>query len=150
MSSVLTSRPRYFNPVIVRSMNLFFLERKGAEMFLRLRCTHTSPHRCRPNSQNIAGRHQHLRLIRFQRLGRPLRFWPPNKLPLRKPLLRQPVSLAIVREQADGCSATATEHEHTTRKGILGEFFLAQTRERIDALASIDRLNGDQDAHLRR
>ena len=47
-------------------------------------------------------------------------------------------------------TAATPEHEHAARKRIFGEFVLAKPRQRVNAFASIDRLDGDQHAHLRR
>src|SRR5205807_9142589 len=67
---------------------------------------------------------------------------------LLQPLLCKPVSLALIAEQPDRGPAAAPKHEYATRKRILGEFLLAEPRERINALSSIDRLDGHQHAHL--
>jgi len=57
---------------------------------------------------------------------------------------------AVIAEQPDRGPAAAAKHEHTPGKRILGEFLLAESRQRIDALSSIDCLDGHQHAHLRR
>src|ERR1039457_1883476 len=65
-------------------------------------------------------------------------------------LLGQPVSLAVIAEQSDRRPAAAPKHEHTSGKRILRQFLLAESRQRVDALSSIDRLDGHEHAHLRR
>src|ERR1700674_5588332 len=84
----------------------------------------------------------------FQWLGRSGGFRPPHEPTLRESFLCQPVSLAVIAEQPDRGPARAPTHEHAARKRILGEFLLAEPRERINALSSIDRLDGHQHAHL--
>ena len=78
------SRPRYLNVSHrTSSMNLFFLERKGAECFLiLLQRGHAPPHRRGSHPGNIPGRHQQLRLVGLQRFGRLARLRPPANRPL--------------------------------------------------------------------
>ncbi len=78
------------------------------------------------------------------------RLRPPHEPSFREALLRQPVPLAIIGEEADRGPAAASKHEHTSGEGIFGEFLLAQPRQRINALAAVHRLNRHQHAHLRR
>jgi len=42
----------------------------------------------------------------------------------------------------------APEHEHTTGERIFCQFLLTKPLQGVDPLSSIDRLNGDQHAHL--
>src|ERR1039457_5165579 len=65
-------------------------------------------------------------------------------------LLGQPVSLAVIAEQSDRRPAAAPKHEHTSGKRILRQFLLAEPRQRVYALSSIDRLDGHEHTHLRR
>ena len=46
--------------------------------------------------------------------------------------------------------AAAAKHEYASGKRIFGQRVLAESRQRIDALASVHRLNRHQHAHLRR
>src|SRR6187549_3017576 len=111
MSSGWISLPRYRNVTIVGSMNLFFLERKAKMLFPR---GDTSPHRRGSHAGRISGCHQQLRLVRLERLGGFDRLGPPGESSLGQPLLRQPVSLPIVREEPDRCPAAAAKHEHAS------------------------------------
>src|ERR1017187_6069526 len=132
-------------------MHRFLLERKGVMpcfrniYFSTLTRRHMGAARTR---ERAAGPHQQLCLIGLQWLGRSGPFRPPHEPPLGEPFLCQPVSLAVIAEQPDRAPAAASEHEHTPGKRVFGEFLLAQPRERIDALASIDGFDRHQHPHL--
>src|ERR1700730_16143917 len=88
--------------------------------------------------------------MRFQGLRGPTSRWPPNKTPLGQSLLRQPESLAVIRQNSDRRPAPAAEDKYAAGERICGQLLLAQPRQRIDALSSVYGLDRDQDAHLRR
>src|SRR5262249_19679791 len=111
---------------------------------------HPAPHRRRPHSGHIAGRHQQLRLISLQRFRRRDRFRPPYEFPFGQPLLRQPVSLAIISKKANLAPAATANHEYTSGEWIFGELLLTQPRQRIYPFSAVYRLDRHQHAHLRR
>src|SRR5450755_31597 len=151
MSVVVIARPLYLSSAINSSMHLLFLERKGVAMFFLqpLLCrVYPPPHRRRPHARQVTGRHQQLRLVGFQRLGSRVGFRPPYESSLGEPLLRQPVSLAVIAEETNRSPPAAAKHEHASGKWIFGEFPLAKPRQGVNALATIDGLDGHQHAHL--
>src|ERR1035441_2501519 len=87
--------------------------------------------------------------MRLEHPGRLFAARPPHESPLRQPFLRQPEPLAVIDQDTDRGPATAPEYKQASREGICPEFVLAQPGERIDALPAIDRLDRNQDAHLR-
>src|SRR6266511_968507 len=125
-----------------------FWNARGERCFLSER-VHSTPHGCRPQTGDVAGGHQQLRLIRLQRFGGGVGFRPPYESSFGQALLRQPVSLAIIGEEADRGPAAAPKHEHTSGEGVFGELLLAQPRQRINALAAVHGFNRHQHAHLR-
>lgn len=92
---------------------------------------------------------QDLELTRGQRVkrrGASLR--PPPELASREPFDAEPKAVAVVDEELDGGSGTVSKNENGAREGVGVELFAAQGRERIDALAEIDRLDADEDLEL--
>ena len=63
-------------------------------------------------------------------------------------VLRQPKALPVIDEHLDRRRPPATEHKHTAGKRIRLQLLLAQPCQRIDPLPEVDRLDGNQDAHL--
>src|SRR5271169_63150 len=133
-------------------MHLVLLERKGAGLFFwqLLQCAHSPPHGRGPDARHIARRHQQLGLIRLQSFSRSGGFRPPHEATLGEPLLRQPISLAVIGEQTDRRPAAAPEHEYAPGKRIFLKLVLAKPGERIDSLSSVHRFDRHQYAHLRR
>src|SRR5215471_12698714 len=76
--------------------------------------------------------------------------WPPAEAPLGQALGGQPESLAIVGQDPDRPRTAVAEDEQTAGKRIGVQFLPAELRQGIYPLASVDRLNGDQYAQLRR
>ena len=117
----------------ISSMNRFFLERKGVTRFFTSESSRSlaatsappAPVKRRPPPSATA---PHRLPVTW--LG-PARFRPPHKSPFGKPLLRQPVSLAVIAEQPDRRPAAAPKHEHTAGKRIFCEFLLAESRQRV-------------------
>src|SRR5206468_1305264 len=68
--------------------------------------------------------------------------------PGREPLLREPEALAIIGQDPDRLRAPAPEDEDRTGEGVRGEYRSAHCHEAIDPLPEVDRLDGDEDAHL--
>src|ERR1700722_8921217 len=104
------------------------LERKSLAPFLSTRRAHRPPRRCRLSRCGIPRRQQHLQLMRRQtprHLVRIPPFRPPAKTPLRKPLLREPETLAIIDEAANRRAAPAAENEKTARERVGLQSFLA-------------------------
>ncbi len=69
----------------------------------------------------VTRRQQDLQLMRRQtprHLARIPAFRPPAKTPFRQPLLGEPKSLAIVNQDANRCSASATEDEQAARERV--------------------------------
>src|ERR1022692_2980551 len=151
MSCWLIFRPRYLNSTIDQQYApVSFGTQGGDALFSQHLLQHADPppHGRRAHPGKVAGRHQQLRLICLQWLGRSSPFRPPHEPPLGKPFLCQPVSLAVIAEQPDRAPAAAPEHEHTPGKRILSEFLLAEPRQRINALASINGFDRHQHPHL--
>src|SRR6516225_8531826 len=98
-------------------------ERKTPCQFFSARHTQRPPHRGRCWLR-VARRQQQLYLVGLQPPGGLLATRPPHKPSLRQPLLRQPKSLAIVRENANRSSPSAAEHKQAARKGVLPELLL--------------------------
>src|SRR6266849_6762065 len=126
-----------------RSMRLFFLERKGGDAVFAtlLQHAHPPPHRRRADARHIAGSHEQLRLVGLQRFGRLGRFRPPYEPSLGKPLLRQPVSLAVIAEETNRRPTAAPKHENASGEWVFGELVLAKPRQGINPLASVDRFD---------
>src|ERR1039457_6110226 len=147
MSCWLIFRPRYLNSTIDQQYAPVSFGTQGGDALLSqhlLQHADPPPHGRGPHPGKVAGRHQQLCLIGLQWLCRSGPFWPPHAPPLGEPFLCQPVSLALL----SASPASASEHERTPGKRVFGEFLLAQPRERIDALASIDGFDRHQHPHL--
>ena len=76
-------------------MNLFFLERKAKMLFPR---GDAPPHRRGSHAGKISGRHQQLRLVRFQRFGGLDRLGPPGESSFGQPLVA-PFEMQVMRSQ---------------------------------------------------
>jgi hypothetical protein len=74
----------------------------------------------------------------------------PAKSALRKPLVRQPKSLAVVHENAQSVLPAIAEHEQPPRERIGHQHLATHARQAVDPFAEIDRLHAYEDAHLRR
>src|SRR5574341_218249 len=88
--------------------------------------------------------------MRPQCSGRPGAGRPPPETSLRQSFGRQPESLAVIGEDANGGSTPGPEDKQTSGKGIGTQLLPAELRQSIHALAAVDRLDRDQDAELRR
>ena len=86
----------------------------------------------------------------FQHPGWPGPVWPPHEASFRQPFLREPKSLAIVPERPDRGRPAAPKQKQAARKRIGSEFLAAQLDQSVDTLPSVDRLQSDQNAHVRR
>src|SRR5947207_8441328 len=75
-------------------------------------------------------------------------FGPAGEATLRKSLLADPETLAIVGQAFDSVAAARAEHEQRARKRVTGEGLPAQGGQTIDAFAEIDRLDGHEDPHV--
>ena len=62
---------------------------------------------------------------------------------------RKPITGAIIGQEFESGARTVSEDEDDPREGIGIELRFAQSAERIDALAEVDRLDGEQDFELR-
>src|ERR1035438_9131674 len=89
-------------------------------------------------------------LFPYTTLFRSGRLRPPRKPPFGKTLLRKPVSLAVIAEQSNRRSSSAQKNENTAGDWVLRELLLANPYETVNALASVDRFDRHQHAHLRR
>jgi hypothetical protein len=59
-------------------------------------------------------------------------------------------SLAVVDQYLDRCALAIAEDEQGTGEGVGLKALAARGHQRIDAAAEVDRLDGHQDAHVRR
>ena len=76
--------------------------------------------------------------------------WPPREAALGEPLVAEPESLAIIHENLQRRRLAIAEDEDRADERVVSEGFLAEPRQAVDPPAKIDRLDGDQDLHLRR
>src|SRR5580692_11026018 len=123
--------------------------KQNASLLLWVISTYFSPHR-RGFYLRIARRQQQLRLVRLQY---PRRFGarrPPLEPSFGQSLRRQPEPLAIVLQDSDGRSTTGAENEQVAGKRIGVQFLPAQLGDCINALASVNSLNRNQNPYLRR
>src|ERR1039457_268304 len=154
MSSRLISRPRYLNSTIDQQYEPIFLGTQGVTVVFfspdLFQHADSPPHRRRADARHIASRHYQLHLVGFQWLCWFGPFRPPHESSAGETLLGQPGSLAVIGEQSERRPAAAPKHEHTSGKRILRQFLLAEPRQRVYALSSIDRLDGHEHTHLRR
>jgi hypothetical protein len=74
---------------------------------------------------------------------------PPAEFPRGQPLLAEPKSLAVVREESHGGSATVPEAEHGTSQGVGAKDFAAEVSQAIDSVAEVDRSDGKENPHVR-
>jgi hypothetical protein len=75
---------------------------------------------------------------------------PPFETAFRQSLGCDPKPLPVIGEDSDSLAAAAAEDKQTAGKRIGCEFLPAELRQRINTLPSVDGLNRDQDAQLRR
>ncbi len=73
---------------------------------------------------------------------------PPRETTLRQPLLAQPEALTIIDQDLDRLAAAVAEYENASAEGIAAKRHTTQTRQPIDPLAKIRRLNGQPNPHL--
>jgi len=69
---------------------------------------------------------------------------------LRKPLVAEPETLAIVHEHLERRPSAITKDEHGAGERILLKCFSAEPRQAVDAATKIGRRDGHQDLHVRR
>ena len=62
---------------------------------------------------------------------------PPGKPPDRKPLLAEPVTLAVIHQALERPPAAAAENDQRSGEWIGGQDLATQARQSIDALAVI-------------
>src|SRR5262249_45903299 len=74
---------------------------------------------------------------------------PPAELSLGKSLVTKPKSLAVIHQQLHGCRPAIAKDEDGTGERVVLEGFLAEPGQAVDPATKIDRLDGDQDLHLR-
>lgn len=70
------------------------------------------------------------------------------KAPLRESLEAKPKPLAVVNEQFEGGARPIAKNEERAGEGVLVEWAFAKCDERINALAEIDGLIGEQNLEL--
>src|SRR6187549_3962658 len=74
---------------------------------------------------------------------------PPSESPLGEPFLTQPKSLAVVDQALQGLATSTGKDKQSAAERIGFELLAAELRQSIDALAEVDRLNRQEDPHLR-
>src|SRR4051812_5412107 len=82
--------------------------------------------------------------------SRGVAFRPTTEAPFGKTFLSEPESLTVIDEHFDRSRAAAAKYKQAIGERIGREFLLAQRYQPINALAEVDRVDGDQNAHLRR
>jgi hypothetical protein len=93
---------------------------------------------------------QNRELLGFQRMQRRVRrLGPPVKAPFRETFQAKPEALAIVYEQFERRAGTITEDEKRAGERVLIEACFAERNERINPLAKVNGLVGEQDVELR-
>src|SRR6476660_1150011 len=108
------------------------------------------PHGRRVPAGGIAIPEQQLELVRIQaggRLGAVLR--PPLETALGKPLLAQPESLTVVNQNFQGSAPAAGKDKQRPLQRFALQLLTAKSGQAVDALAKIDRLDGQKNPHLR-
>jgi hypothetical protein len=99
----------------------------------------------------IAVPQQQMQLMRVQAQGSTgAGFGPPREAALRKPLLQNPKALAVVGQTLDGVPTTRTEYEERTGLRVVTQCLTTERGQAINAFTEVDRLDGQQDPHLRR
>jgi hypothetical protein len=89
-------------------------------------------------------------LVGFKRLGYPSTAGgPPSESSCGQAFLSEPEAGAVVYQHADSIAAPIAEHKQASRERVVGQLLTAQLGKGIDTLASVDRFDGHQDAHLR-
>ena len=96
----------------------------------------------------VASSEECLRLVGAQLGGYPLSLGPPAESAFRKPLLSHPKTIPVITDDPYGFLTATSKDEDTAGEGVFAEALLAEPHKRIDALATIDRLDSHQDPHL--
>ena len=89
-------------------------------------------------------------MVRFQGTGRAGAARPPYKTTLRQPFLCEPKSLTVISKRPDRRGPAAPKEKQAAGKGIGLELFPAQPNQPVDPFPSVNGVESDEDAHVRR
>ena len=102
------------------------------------------------NGAGIPVPQQQMQLMRIQRASAAaIGFGPSGEAPLRKPFLAEPKTLTVVDQAFDGVTTTRTKDKECPAQWVAGKSLTAQGCQAVDAFAEIDRLNRQEDPHVR-
>jgi len=92
---------------------------------------------------------QNRELLGFQRVERcVVCFRPPLNAPAGESLKTKPVARPVIDEQFEGGACAVAKDEQGAGERVLRERAFAQSEERIESFAEVDRLAGEQNPEL--